>query len=96
MNISSIIVIPHPDHIAAVRDRLQVLPGVELHAVSPEGRMIATLEAESDRETVELFERISLLEGVMSASMVYHQKENDPDAPVSVEASPARDATALA
>lgn len=96
MNISSVIVIPHPEHVAAVRDQLQTLSGVELHAVSPEGKMIVTLEAAGDRETVELFERISLLDGVMSAAMVYHQKENDPEAPVSVEVSPSRDATALA
>ncbi|NWG30335.1 MAG: chaperone NapD [Rhodocyclaceae bacterium] len=96
MNISSIIVIPHPERVAAVRARLQTLPGVEVHAVSAEGKMIATIETAGDRETIELFESINLLDGVMSASMVYHQQENDPEAPVSVEVSPPRDATALA
>jgi nitrate reductase NapD len=86
MNISSVIVIPHPDHIELVRRQLQALAGVELHAVSPEGRMVATLETEGDRETVELYEKISLLGGVMSASMVYHQKESDPETVISVEA----------
>ncbi|MDI6748876.1 MAG: chaperone NapD [Pseudomonadota bacterium] len=97
MNISSVIVIPHPEQVAAVRARLQTLPGVELAAVSPEGKMIVTIETASDRDTVERFEQINLLDGVMSASMVYHQKEDDPEAPISsVEASPAGDATALA
>lgn len=95
MNISSIIVIPHPDRVGEVRSRLQALPGVEVHAVSREGKMIATIEAADDAKTIELFDRISLQDGVMSASMVYHQKENDPEAPVSVEVSPPRDATAL-
>lgn len=86
MNISSVIVIPHPERIESVRQQLQALPGVELHAVSPEGKMIVTLEADGDRETTELYEKISLLGGVMSASMVYHQKESDPETVISVEA----------
>lgn len=86
MNISSVIVIPHPERIEAVRQSLQTLEGVELHAVSPEGKMIVTLETDGDRETTGLYEQISLLDGVMSASMVYHQKESDPETVISVEA----------
>jgi nitrate reductase NapD len=86
MNISSVIVIPHPERIEAVRGQVAALAGVELHAVSPEGKMIVTLETEGDRETTDLYEKISLLDGVMSASMVYHQKESDPETVISVEA----------
>lgn len=86
MNISSVIVIPHPDHIEAVRQQLLILEGVELHGVSPEGKMIVTLETAGDRETTDLYEKISLLDGVLSASMVYHQKESDPETVISVEA----------
>lgn len=86
MNISSVIVIPHPDHIEAVRLRLQGVDGVELHAVSPEGKMIATIEADDDRVTTSTYEFISQLDGVLSASMVYHQNESDPEMEISVEA----------
>ena len=86
MNISSVIVIPHPDHVEAVRQRLQTIDGVELHAVSPEGKMIVSLEAAGDRETTRLYETISLLDGVLSASMVYHQQESAPETVISVEA----------
>ena len=86
MNISSVIVIPHPDHIEAVPQRLREIQGVEVHAVSPEGRVIVTVEAESDRETSQTFEFISQMDGVMSASMVYHQSESDPEMEISVEA----------
>ena len=79
MNISSVIVIPHPDHIEAVRLRLQEVDGVELHAVSPEGKMIVTVEADNDRITADTYEHVSHLDGVLSASMVYHQNESDPD-----------------
>ncbi len=86
MNISSVIVIPHPDHAAAVPSRLREIEGVEVHAVSPEGKVIVTVEAPDDRETTRIFEFISLLDGVMSASMVYHQNESDPEMEISVEA----------
>jgi nitrate reductase NapD len=86
MNISSVIVIPHPDHIAAVRARLQEIAGVEVHAVSPEGKTIVTIETDGDRETTQIYEYVSQLDGVLSASMVYHQNESDPEMEISVEA----------
>ncbi len=86
MNISSVIVIPHPDHIETVQHGLRGIDGVEVHAVSPEGKVIVTLEAASDHETTRLFDFISQLDGVMSTSMVYHQSESDPEMEISVEA----------
>lgn len=86
MNLSSVIVIPHPDQIEAVQLRLQEVPGVEVHAVSPEGKMIVTLEADDDRETVQNYELISRLDGVLSASMVFHQQETEPETEISVAA----------
>ncbi len=86
MNISSIIVIPHPDHIEAVRQQFADLDGVELHAVSPEGKMIVTIETEGDKDTTRTYEYISQMPGVMSAAMVYHQQENEPEVEISVAA----------
>lgn len=86
VNISSAIVIPHPDHIQAVVERLKQVDGVEVAAVSPEGRIVITLEGADDRETVTAYETVSLLDGVMSASMVYHQKESDPEAEITLAA----------
>jgi nitrate reductase NapD len=86
MNISSVIVIPHPDRIEVVKTQLVAVAGVELHAVSPEGKMIVTIESESDPETTRIYEVISHLDGVLSASMVYHQHESNPETVISVEA----------
>jgi nitrate reductase NapD len=55
------------------------MPGIEVHAASPEGKLIVTIETESDRETVAAYERISRTDGVLSAAMVYHQIESEPD-----------------
>ncbi|MDP1606851.1 MAG: chaperone NapD [Rhodocyclaceae bacterium] len=86
MNISSVIVIPHPDHIESVQSLLREIEGVEVHAVSPEGKIIVTLEVEGDRATAEIYNLIGHLDGVLSASMVFHQNESDPEALISSEA----------
>lgn len=86
MNISSAIVIPHPERINAVAEALPGIAGVEVAVVSPEGKIIVTIESEGDRETIQAYETISLLDGVMSASMVYHQKENEPEVEISLAA----------
>lgn len=86
MNISSIIVIPHPERIEAVRTHLATLEGIEVAAVSPAGQIIVTLETEGDRETIQMFESISLMDGVLSASMAYHQKEDEPEVEITLAA----------
>jgi nitrate reductase NapD len=86
VNISSVIVIPRPDTVQVVVDGLNTLPGVEVAVVSPEGKIIVTIETEGDRETIQTYEVISQLDGVMSASMVYHQQESEPEVEISVEA----------
>jgi len=53
--------------------------GVEIHAASPEGKLTVTIETDSDRETIAAYERISKTDGVLSAAMVYHQIESEPD-----------------
>lgn len=86
MNISSIIVNPAPGQVEAVRARLAQMPGVEVHAMADDGRMIITLETDGDGSTIDAFEAINRTEGVLSASMVYHQTESDPDVQITVAA----------
>lgn len=86
MNISSAIVHAKPGTAAEVRALLAAVDGVEVHAVSDEGKMIVTLESDDDAGTVATFETISTLAGVLSASMVYHQVESNPEVPIPVQA----------
>ena len=79
MNISSAIVHARPGAVAIVQAGLAALEGVEVHAVSPEGKLIVTIETEDDGSNVATYERIGQLDGVMSAAMVYHQTESEPD-----------------
>lgn len=86
MNISSAIVHARPGTVDAVRARLLAVAGIEIHAVSDEGKIIVTLETDDDNSMVRTFELISTVDDVMSASMVYNQVESDPEMDISVPA----------
>jgi nitrate reductase NapD len=79
MNVSSLIVNAKDGQVLAVQALLAQQAGVEIHAASPEGKLIVTIETDSDRDTVAAYERISRTDGVLSAAMVYHQIESEPD-----------------
>ena len=82
MNISSAIVHARPGHAAEVQRTLAAIAGVEIHAVSDEGKLIITIESPGDRETADTFEAISQMDHVLSTSMVYHQTEAEPEAEI--------------
>lgn len=75
VNIAGILVAALPGQIESLRVRLAALAGVEVHAVSPEGRMVVTVERAADRDMTAAFDDISRLPGVLSAALVYHHDE---------------------
>ncbi|MGB4062583.1 MAG: chaperone NapD [Azonexus sp.] len=79
INISSVILGVLPADTAVVRTSLRELEGVEVHAVGEDGRMIVTIESGDEDNTSNIFEAIRQTPGVISASLVYHQYESDPD-----------------
>ena len=79
MNISSAIIHVLPGNVPIVQSGLAMVPGVEVHAISPEGKMIVTIETEDEGSNADTYQRIGQLDGVMSAAMVYHQTESEPN-----------------
>ncbi|WP_226402471.1 MULTISPECIES: chaperone NapD [Azonexaceae] len=79
INISSVILGVLPADAAVVSKSLRELEGVEVHAVGEDGRMIVTIESGDQDNTSNIFEAIRQTPGVISASLVYHQYESDPD-----------------
>ncbi|MDP3540163.1 MAG: chaperone NapD [Azonexus sp.] len=79
VNISSVLLGVSPGDPMGAREHLLAMDGVEVHAVAEDGRMIVTIETPSEGSTVEIFEVIRQLPGVLSASLVFHQYETDPD-----------------
>ena len=62
INISSVILGVAPEDVVEVSRRLAALEGVELHAVAEDGRMIVTIETESDGSMADTFEAINKTE----------------------------------
>ena len=79
LNITSIILGVAPKDAAEVSARLKAIDGVEVHAIAEDGRMIVTIESGDEDNTSNTFEMIRQLPGVISAALVYHQYESDPD-----------------
>ncbi len=79
MNISSVLVSARPGMASHVQACLCALNGVEVHALSEEGRLVVTIEADSDQMVADMFATINQQSGVLSVAMVYHQFESDPD-----------------
>jgi nitrate reductase NapD len=83
MNFSSLVVDVSPAGVDAVSAALRQWPGVEVQAATAQGKLIVTVEADSDAQTTDIFARINALDGVMSVAMVYHQYEPEPEQEVS-------------
>lgn len=77
MNISGVIVHARPEQLAAVQRRLADIAGVEVHAATADGRLIVTVEEESDRILADTVLRLNDVPGVLAASMVYHQYDEE-------------------
>lgn len=71
MNICGVLVHVKNNCVEQVTKSLQAMPGVEIHQVTAEGRMIVTIEGESRRYVGDTLTGFYNVEGVLSASMVY-------------------------
>jgi nitrate reductase NapD len=80
MNICGIMVYLHPQEYDSLRERLQAIPGVEVHGMSEEGRAVVTLEEEDEDRMAQSMFAIQKMEGVLAASMIYHHRENETEA----------------
>jgi nitrate reductase NapD len=77
VSIAGVLVHARPDRIDAVQTQLTQIPGVEIHAVTPEGKLVVTVDESEERTTGESVMRLYDVDGVLSASMIYHHFEND-------------------
>ncbi len=75
MNISGVLVRAYPKHLDAVWQALSGLDGVEVHGANEDGRMVVTIERDSEGQLTDLLVQMQDVPGVLSASMIYHQFE---------------------
>jgi nitrate reductase NapD len=71
-HISSLVVHSHPDWISSIVERLGSIEGAELHGGEETGKLIVTLETDTESQIVERLNAIQLLDGVLAATLVFH------------------------
>jgi nitrate reductase NapD len=77
ISIAGLLLHARPEQLASVRARLERLPGVEVHAVTPQGKLVVTVDEQEGQAVGESVMRLHRVDGVLCASMIYHHFEND-------------------
>ncbi len=80
LHIASLLVHCRPELLAAVKANLSLLPGLELHQQSPNGKLVVVLEAEHESRILDAIEHIQHLPGVLNAALIYHEELLEGDA----------------
>ena len=73
-HVSSLVVHVRHENLAQVRAALAGMPGIEIHAEGG-GKLVVTLETTSEGDIAARLSEISLLDGVLSAALVFHHFE---------------------
>ena len=77
MNICGILVHAKPEKSELVRSHLLELPGVEVHAVNDDGRIVVTIEEDNEMRMGETLNEVQTLKDAVSATLIYHHCEDD-------------------
>jgi len=88
MNISGVLVHARPENAEAVKQGLLAFAGVEVHAVTDEGRLVVTLEDEDVGRMADTVVRFQDVAGVISVAMIYHHYEDEDEQSVNEVADP--------
>ncbi len=77
-DITGLVVRTKPDNAHQVADRLELLKGVEVHAIGDEGNLVVTIEElDGEKLAVDTLNKINNVEGVISSSLIYHHSEEE-------------------
>ena len=80
MNLCSVVVHARPERIHQVEDNLNSLPGVEVHGgAEDEGKLIVTVEDKGDVSAADTMMSFNSVDGVISATLIYHYGGDDLD-----------------
>ncbi|HYD30020.1 MAG TPA: chaperone NapD [Azospirillaceae bacterium] len=74
-NVCGVLVHAQLQRLPAARAGLSALPGVEVHQVADDGRMILTVEDADGVTAAQTLAQLNQIEGVVSAALVFHHCE---------------------
>lgn len=77
MNVIGVLVHATPETVAAAAAALAAMDGVEVHAVTDDGRLVVTAHDAGARYASDSLMAMNHVEGVLSTSLVYHAHEPD-------------------
>lgn len=77
MNISSAVLHVAPTCLEQAKAALQAMPGVEVHAHTPEGKMVVVLEDEDTESAANKYVALHALPGIASVAMVYQYADDE-------------------
>lgn len=75
-HIAGIVVHANRTHLESIRASILVIPGAVIHAISPAGKLVVTLEANRSADIVGQLQAIHALPGVHSAALIYQHHED--------------------
>lgn len=78
MSISGIVIYVQPETVEAMSEQITALGGVEIHATTDDGRLVATVDQPDDRKAADVFSELQNMEGVLNTALVYNYFETDP------------------
>jgi nitrate reductase NapD len=76
LHIASLVVHALPRRLDQVADAVAALSGAEVHASSPNGKLVVTLESSSAAAIAARVASIQRVEGVLSATLVYEYADS--------------------
>jgi nitrate reductase NapD len=79
MPISGIVITCQADQTNSVVSTIRKSGVAEIHGASPEGKVVAVIEAPSVEEEVRIVRSLAVLKGVINVHLAYHHIEDIPD-----------------
>lgn len=75
VHISSLLLRAEPEMLGAVLNEINLVPNAEVPISDESGKIIVTLETSSESAIIDALTKLQLIDGVVSASLVYHQQD---------------------
>ena len=76
LHITGLVVHATPKRLPAVNTAILAIPGAQVHATAPNGKLVVTLEAATTADMMAKVACIQHTEGVLSAGLVYERVDS--------------------
>lgn len=74
-NIVSAVLMAQPSRLGEVREFLLAQPGVEIHAMTDDGRLVVTVEGEHNHAVADQLRAFETIPGVLAVNPIYQYSE---------------------